>query len=147
MSTDDQIGQAAGYAGPPPVREAYAPPPPPPPAPVAPQPAYAMVPAVAPVPGPVYPPPQPYPGYQVVVAAKTNGLAIASLVLGIVWVYWIGSVLAVIFGHVALSQINKSNGTQQGRGMAIAGLVLGWIGVAVLIVWLLFVASVAGSGA
>ena len=146
MSTHDQIGQPGGYAGPPPSREAYAPPPPPPPppAPVAVQPAYAVVPAVAPA--PVYPP-QPYPGYPVVVAARTNGLAIASLVLGIVWVYWIGSVLAVIFGHVALSQINKSNGTQQGRGMAIAGLVLGWIGVAVLIVWLLFVASIAGSGA
>jgi hypothetical protein len=111
---------------------------------VAVQPAYAVVPAVAP--GPVYPP-QPYAAYPVVVSARTNGLAIAALVLGIVWVYWIGSVLAVIFGHVALSQINKSNGTQQGRGMAIAGLVLGWIGVAVLIVWLLFVASVAGSGA
>jgi hypothetical protein len=144
MSTQDQFGQTPGYAGPPPSREAYAPPPPPPPAPVAVQPAYAMVPAVAP-PAPVYAPPQPYAGYQLVVAAKTNGLAIASLVLGIVWVYWVGSVLAVIFGHVALSQINKSNGTQQGRGMAIAGLVLGWIGVAVLIVWLLFVASVVGS--
>jgi hypothetical protein len=151
MSTHDQFGPPADYAGAPPSRDAYAPsaapPPPPPPAPPAPlavQPAYAVVPTVAP--GPVYAP-QPYAGYPVVVAAKTNGLAIASLVLGIVWVYWIGSVLAVIFGHVALSQINKSNGTQQGRGMAIAGLVLGWIGVAVLIVWLLFVASVAGSGA
>lgn len=63
------------------------------------------------------------------VATKTNGLAVASLVLGIVWVYWIGSVLAVIFGHVALNQIKESGGTQGGRGMAIAGLVLGYVGI------------------
>jgi hypothetical protein len=61
------------------------------------------------------------------------------LVLGIVWLYWIGSILAVIFGHVALSQINKSG--QAGRGLAIAGLVLGWIGVAILAISLIAVVS------
>ena len=78
---------------------------------------------------PAGPPPGP-PGYYqpVGVAQGTNGLAIASLVLGIVWLYWIGSILAVIFGHIALSQIKKSGGLQGGRGMAIAGLVLGYIG-------------------
>jgi hypothetical protein len=64
--------------------------------------------------------------------AKTNGFAVASMVLGIVWMYWIGSILAVIFGFVALKQIKDSGGTQGGRGMAIAGLVLGWIGVAII---------------
>ena len=63
---------------------------------------------------------------------RNNGLAIASMVLGIVWIYGIGSILAVIFGHVALSQIKRSVGSQRGRGMAIAGLVLGYIGVALL---------------
>lgn len=72
-------------------------------------------------------------------APKTNGLAIASLVLGIVWIYWIGSILAVIFGHVALSQIKKSNGTQGGRGMAIAGLVLGYIGLAMIVLFIVIV--------
>jgi uncharacterized membrane protein len=66
--------------------------------------------------------------------AKTNGLAIASLVLGIVWIYWIGSILAIVFGHVALSQIKKSNGTQSGRGMAIAGLVLGYLAIVLSII-------------
>ena len=61
-------------------------------------------------------------------ATATNGLAIASLVLGIVWIYWIGSVLAVIFGGIALNQINASNGQQGGKGLAIAGLVLGLSG-------------------
>jgi hypothetical protein len=64
---------------------------------------------------------------------KTNGFAIAALVLGIVWIYWIGSILALVFGYIAKSQIDKSGGTQTGRGMAIAGIVLGWVGIGVLL--------------
>lgn len=60
----------------------------------------------------------------------TNGFAVASLVLGIVWLWWIGSVLAIIFGSIAIGQINRSNGRQTGKGMAVAGLVLGIVGVA-----------------
>jgi hypothetical protein len=59
-------------------------------------------------------------------------MAIASMVLGIVWIYWIGSILAVVFGHIALRQI-KRDPYSTGRGMAIAGLVLGYVGVAVLV--------------
>ncbi|MDH3463925.1 MAG: DUF4190 domain-containing protein [Acidimicrobiia bacterium] len=86
------------------------------------------------------------PSHQSIMAApaavKTNGLAIASLVLGIVWVYWIGSVLAVIFGHIARRQISDANyaagrEVQGGAGMAMAGLVLGWIGVAFLVIIIL----------
>ena len=62
--------------------------------------------------GRVRPPPPPaYGGYR---AARTSGLAIASMVLGIVWVFWLGSILAVIFGHVALSQIKRSMGALTG---------------------------------
>lgn len=61
----------------------------------------------------------------------TSGLAIASLVLGIIWIYWIGSILAIIFGAVALKQCNR--GERSGRGMAIAGLVLGLVGAATLV--------------
>jgi Domain of unknown function (DUF4190)/Septum formation len=61
-------------------------------------------------PPPGYPPPQ---------EQKTNGFAIASLVLGIIG----GALLAVIFGIIALVQIPKKN--QKGKGMAIAGVVLG----------------------
>jgi hypothetical protein len=114
------MGEPVAYGAP-------ASPPPPPPAayPPPPAPAYAL---------------QPY-YQQVIVQARNNGLAIASLVLGICWIYWVGSVLAVIFGHVALGQIARSNGTQQGRGMAVAGLVLGWIGVAILLIILLAAAG------
>ena len=38
----------------------------------------------------------------------TNGLAIASLVLGILWIWWIGSLLALVFGFIAKRQIDNS---------------------------------------
>jgi hypothetical protein len=93
---------------------------------------------------PTSPPPAWQPQQVVVQPQRTNGLSIAALVLGIVWVWWIGSILAVIFGHVSLSQIKKSNGAQGGKGMAIAGLVLGWIGVGTLL--LVIAAAAANSG-
>ena len=63
------------------------------------------------------------------------------MVLGILWLYWIGSILAVIFGHVALSQIRKDQSIQ-GRGMAVAGVVLGWVGLGVLLIVLIVGVSV-----
>ncbi|WP_200959074.1 DUF4190 domain-containing protein [Nocardioides sp. Soil796] len=79
-----------------------------------------------------YPPPY---GYQQFPPPRsTNGLAIASLVLGILWIYWLGSVLALVFGYIARSQIKESGGRQDGEGMALAGIILGWIGVGVLTV-------------
>ena len=63
---------------------------------------------------------------------RTNGMAIASLVLGIVWIWWIGSILALVFGYIARQQIRDSGGLQKGGGMALAGIILGWIGVGLL---------------
>jgi len=60
---------------------------------------------------------------------KTNGMAVASLVLGIVWVAGIGAVLAVIFGFVSRKKIAASQGQETGGGLAIAGIVLGIIGI------------------
>ncbi|MCB9390658.1 MAG: DUF4190 domain-containing protein [Acidimicrobiia bacterium] len=71
-------------------------------------------------------------------------MAIASLVLGILWLYWIGSVLAIIFGYMARRQIAESGGREQGGGLATAGIVLGWIGVGVLV--FIFLAVVVGGG-
>jgi len=80
------------------------------------------------------------------VQQKTTGLAIASLVLGIVWVYGIGSILALIFGYQAKAQIDRSGGRESGRGMAVAGIVLGWIGVAGFLLFILFAAVASTSG-
>jgi hypothetical protein len=84
--------------------------------------------------------------YAPVAAPSTNGMAVASLVLGILWIYWIGSVLALIFGYIARQQIEQHQGMQGGRGMATAGIVLGWIGVGFLVLFvLLFVLGMATS--
>ena len=92
------------------------------------------------------PVPQTY-GYAYAAAPqRTNGLAIASLVLGILWLYWLGSILALIFGYIAKSNIDRSNGAEGGRGMAIAGIVLGWIGVATLVLLIIIGVAVGGSG-
>ena len=61
---------------------------------------------------------------------KTDGFAIASLVLGLLG----GSVLALIFGFVALGRIRRSNGAKSGRGLAITGIVLGGIVLAALVI-------------
>ena len=79
-----------------------------------------------PRPGPLLPPAFVKP------AKRTNGFAIASLVSAVFWMWWLGSVAAVVMGHVALRQINRSGGTQTGRGVAITGLALGYIGLLVL---------------
>jgi hypothetical protein len=71
-----------------------------------------------PVPG--YWPQPSAPGF--VPVTRTNGLAIASLVLGILWLAWLGSLVGLVLGLVALKQIKNRN--QGGRGIAIAGVVL-----------------------
>ena len=73
--------------------------------------------------------PYPYP-YPYAPPQRTNGMAIASMVLGILWLYWIGSILALVFGYVAKKQIRERG--EAGGGMATAGIVLGWIGVGIL---------------
>jgi hypothetical protein len=67
---------------------------------------------------------------------STNGFAIASMVLGILWIYSIGSILALVFGYKARKEIDDSGGAQQGRGMATAGIVLGYIGIAGILVFI-----------
>ena len=66
---------------------------------------------------------------------NTSTLAVASFVLGILWLFGIGSAAAVALGHVSLNRIDRSKPRQAGRGFAIAGLVLGYGGLAVLIVF------------
>ena len=92
-----------------------------------------------PVPGYGYPPPpRGYYGYPPVPARRTNGLAIAALVCGVCgFIYLVPAILGILFGCISLRQIRRE-GTD-GRGMAIAGIVVGssWlalVGLAVLMV-------------
>lgn len=107
------------YSAPPPTPPTWQQPPPPS--------AYPPAPPGWQTPPPGYPPaPGYYPGYPP--SQGTNGFAIASLVLGILWIYGLGSLLAVIFGHVAKRQIRERH--QGGAGLSTAGLVLGYVGIA-----------------
>lgn len=74
----------------------------------------------------------------------TNGLAIASMICGILslilFCFCGGLFLgipAVICGHLSLNQLNAPGNCQQGRRMAIAGLVCGYLGIAFLIIMML----------
>lgn len=75
--------------------------------------------------------------------AETNPLAIVSLVFGVLgWIVMplIGNLVAIICGHIARSQIRQSHGLQQGDGLALAGMILGYLGLllGVLVVMLIF---------
>ena len=63
--------------------------------------------------------------------APLNGFAVASLVLGIIGIFF-GFILAIIFGIIALVQIRNSEGRQRGKGMATAGLILSGVWIVVL---------------
>lgn len=68
----------------------------------------------------------------VVQAAKTSSAAIWSLVLGILSLLCFGfltGIPAVICGHTSRSNIRNSAGALTGGGMALAGLILGYIGI------------------
>ena len=62
---------------------------------------------------------------------RTNGFAIASFVLGIIG---FGSILAIIFGSIALNQIRKNPDVYTGRGLAIAGRILGTLSIIIGII-------------
>lgn len=75
----------------------------------------------------------PPPGQLAAAFSQTNGLAIASLLLAVLWFAGIGAVLALVFGYRARREINNSAGRQTGSGLATAGIILGWIGITILV--------------
>ena len=74
----------------------------------------------------------------------TNGFAIASMVLGIVGfiVCGVGAILALVFGYKARREIDASGGREKGRGMAVAGIVLGWVWIGLVVVIVIIAVAV-----
>lgn len=91
-------------------------------------------------PAPAYAPPGYGQGYGYAAPRPTNGLAVASLVLSILGFIlvlpFVGSLAGAIMGHVSLNQIKVSGAG--GRGLALAGIIVGWAGVAIAAVIALF---------
>src|SRR5262249_53443602 len=81
-------------------------------------------------------PPYATPGYAYPVQQKTNGLAIGAMTTSIVGIalivcYGLGlivSLVGAVLGHIARRQINQRG--EGGAGMALAGIIVGWIGFA-----------------
>jgi len=66
---------------------------------------------------------------------KTSGFAIASLVLGLIPLSCLPSILAIIFGHIALSKIAANPEIFKGRTMALWGTGLGYFFTACNIIY------------
>jgi hypothetical protein len=81
--------------------------------------------------------------------AGTNGLAIASLACGLAQFVLgpLGTIPAIVLGHMARSQIKRTG--EQGAGLALAGLVLGWgamiLGIILIVVMLAIAAGTRGT--
>jgi len=72
-------------------------------------------------------------------ATRTSTMAVVSLIAGIVGLTLlplIGSIAAVVTGYMARKEIRASAGAITGDGMAMAGLIMGWIGVVLSVVGL-----------
>lgn len=84
-------------------------------------------------------------------AAPTNTLAVMSLVFGIMaWCVlpFVGAIVAIICGHLARGEIRNSHPEQrqEGDGMAVAGLVLGYVQLAFGILAMLLLIAVLFAG-
>ena len=98
------------------------------------------------------PPQQPPPGYEyppgaygyagqpVYVQPTTNGLAIAGFVCS-----FFRNIVGLILSIVAINQINNSGGTQTGKGLAIAGMVISIVSLALALLYVLGIAAFLGS--
>jgi hypothetical protein len=81
-------------------------------------------------------------------AKAGSGLAVASFVTSLaLFLLFLGifSFIGAILGHVSLSKLKKAGSTQN-RGLAIAGVIIGWVATALgLIVLIGFIALIAGA--
>ena len=74
------------------------------------------------------------------VNAETSGKAIVSLICGLLFFVPLLFIAAIVFGHLALSEIRRSAGRLKGQGMAVAGLVLGYGWIAGIPIFLIVAA-------
>jgi type IV pilus assembly protein PilA len=73
---------------------------------------------------------------------ETSGKAIGALICGLLFLFFPTAVIAIVLGHLSLSDIRKSAGRLKGHGLAVTGLVLGYMGVA-FIPFILIIAAIA----
>lgn len=79
--------------------------------------------------------------------AETSGKAIGALILGILSLTSCGpiaGIIAIILGNSATDEINRSGGRLAGEGLAKAGVIMGWVSIALLVVVILFACVIFG---
>jgi hypothetical protein len=83
--------------------------------------------------------PVPYGTYPMMAKPRTNSMAVGALVCGIGQIFFLfpASIAAVVLGHVARGQVRRTG--EAGDGMALAGLVLGYIGISLTVLFALLV--------
>ena len=131
------IGKVDAFAVPAPELPTAAPP-----APVDSPPTLSAAPPLAAAPGA-------YSSHLGAAPQKTDGLAITSLVLGILSMICCGIVTgipAVICGHIAIGRMKKDPNLQ-GKGLAMAGLIIGYLGIVVSVFYLIYVFAFGGMAA
>lgn len=84
-------------------------------------------------------------------SSTTNTMAIVSLATGVAsWFFLptIGAIIAIVTGHMARNQIKSSYGAESGDGMALVGLILGYLNLVLsclgILFFLLFFGSIIG---
>lgn len=100
------------------------------------------------------PPPPPEPPYRPPSAGTrpgvpTSGMAIASLLLGVAGLTFVplfASILAILFGYMARKEIRQRPGELAGDGLALAGIVMGWIAVGLSVLGLLLAGALSVCG-
>jgi hypothetical protein len=86
-----------------------------------------------------------------IVQQETSVAAIISLIFGIIgllfdmWTFAIPSLIAIISGHIARSNIKGSNGKLTGDGMASGGLILGYITLVLYLIVFIFIVGALGA--
>ena len=69
-------------------------------------------------------------------ATPTSGVAITALIMSVLWLGGLGSIVGIVLGISARRAIRRSNGTVQGGGLAMAGVIVGICGIVVAaILW------------
>jgi len=73
---------------------------------------------------------------------QTSNMAIISLVSGILsWTllpFFLPAVVAIITGHMARKEIRLNEATKEGDGLALTGLILGWVNILIWVLAILF---------
>jgi len=95
-----------------------------------------------------YQPQQPQwqqPPYQHVVVhlPPYSALAVISLVTSLLWICGVGSIVGLVTGILGIKECDRTG--KRGKGVAIAGTIIGAIGTAFLAIWIVLMIGLASS--